>query len=86
MKPVPMPRDEIECIDSGMCGEREFSEAFAEAIIAARDKQWQEMLGEPTAYMCKSTKDVVHADEVGDSVPNWTDYYTVALYAPKEQK
>lgn len=35
---------------------------------------------EPVAWMTPSKKSIVHTDYVGDSVPNWTDYYTIPLY------
>ena len=36
---------------------------------------------EPVAYMSHSKESFVSADDVGNSVPNWTDYYPTPLYA-----
>jgi hypothetical protein len=35
---------------------------------------------EPVAYMSHNKKNFVSADDVGNSVPNWTDYYPTPLY------
>jgi hypothetical protein len=36
---------------------------------------------EPVAYMSHSKESFMSADDVGNSVPNWTDYYPTPLYA-----
>jgi hypothetical protein len=35
---------------------------------------------EPVVYMSHNKKNFVSADDVGNSVPNWTDYYPIPLY------
>lgn len=35
---------------------------------------------EPVAYMSHNKENFVSADDVGNSVPNWTDYYPTPLY------
>jgi hypothetical protein len=48
--------------------------------------QVQEMLAlaqpehEPVAWMSHNKENFVSADDVGNSVPNWTDYYPTPLY------
>jgi hypothetical protein len=41
----------------------------------------QEIEQEPVAYMSHNKENFVSADDVGNSVPNWTDYYPTPLYA-----
>jgi hypothetical protein len=36
---------------------------------------------EPVAYMSHNKENFVSADDVGNSVPNWTDYYPTPIYA-----
>ena len=38
-------------------------------------------MSEPVAWMSANQKSFVHNLDIGDSVPNWTDYYTIPLYA-----
>jgi hypothetical protein len=47
---------------------------FEELANILREKQ------EPVAWMTPSKQNIVAADDVGASVPNWTDYYTIPLY------
>ena len=47
------------------------------AIPAAQPAPVQE----PVAYMSHNKENFVSADDVGNSVPNWTDYYPTPLYA-----
>lgn len=42
MKPAPITEAQVERINKSYCRRHD----FARAIIAARDKQWAEMLGE----------------------------------------
>ena len=37
-------------------------------------------MSEPVAWMSANQKSFVHNLDIGDSVPNWTDYYTIPLY------
>lgn len=55
MKPAPMARDQIDAINDGMCGEREFYDVFAQAIIDARDAQW-EALHKPRNHVEQFTR------------------------------
>ena len=40
---------------------------------------------EPVAYMSHNKENFVSADDVGNSVPNWTDYYPTPLYTTPPQ-
>lgn len=57
-------------------GEWYCAQERADALRAALAQPEQE----PVAWMTPSKKSIVHIDYVGDSVPNWTDYYTIPLY------
>ena len=62
-------------INSTMGEERQLIEAW---------KSWHrraELTSEPVAWMSANQKSFVHNLDIGDSVPNWTDYYTIPLYA-----
>ena len=41
---------------------------------------------EPVAWMSPNKESFVHAEDVGNSVPNWTDYYTIPLYTTPPQR
>ena len=65
---------------------------FAQAIIAARDKQWSEMLGEPVAWIAQHDE-TGRTTFVDQTQLNWgwaagNTNYTVLfpLYAPKQEK
>ena len=49
------------------------------AITALREALAQPQQ-EPVTYMSHNKKNFVSADDVGNSVPNWTDYYPTPLY------
>jgi hypothetical protein len=50
------------------------------AITALRQAIEQAQQAEPVAWMSPNNESFVHAEDVGNSVPNWTDYYTIPLY------
>jgi hypothetical protein len=54
--------------------------AFDDEIAALRQAIEQAQQAEPVAWMSPNKESFVHAEDVGNSVPNWTDYYTIPLY------
>jgi hypothetical protein len=88
MKPAPMRHENImEIFTTHM--HKDLVDT-ARAIIAARDKQWQDMLGEPVAMIIEShevdaddvlTHDIDYFQDEIDPLPVGTN-----LYAPKETK
>ena len=97
MKPAPMSDDQIiNAMHEDGCERIEnfyvvgpvqkaavFS--FAQAIIAARDKQWEELLGEPVAWQGKGMRG--QWDSAGPiKPPSHTLHHYRPLYALKETK
>ena len=89
-KLVPIkPTDEMlkamdECSTEGY-DERLYAGHAASVYMAAVDAaptppQLKEPEQEPVAYMSHNKENFVSADDVGNSVPNWTDYYPTPLY------
>ena len=66
--------------------------AFAKAIIAARDKQWAEMLGEPVAYLAwRDGKPSYEGDDAVCEEAVWPvedgdNRTSMPVYAPKQEK
>jgi hypothetical protein len=81
MKPPEMPIEVIDdaWVEHGLdeCGAVE----FAKAIIAARDKQWTEMLGEPVAWQWVDVDGLTKTIRMNPHIEHATP-----LYAPKQEK
>ena len=68
------------------------SQRIAKAIIAARDKQWADLIGKPVAYLawrdgkpCYEGEDAVCEDAVWP-VDGDDDRTSMPVYAPKQEK
>jgi hypothetical protein len=89
MTPPDMTDEQIKEIASTPCAiPGSYVHSFAQAIIAARDKQWADMLGEPIGwrnnlnYCVQFRSDEMTPEIVaGYMTPQWT-----WLYAPKQEK
>ncbi len=55
-------------------------------VIAAIKEALAQSEPEPVAWMSPNKEAFVHAEDVGNSVPNWTDYYTIPLYTTPPQR
>ena len=51
-----------------------------------RDAYAQRTEHEPVGYLSHNKENFVSADDVGNSVPNWTDYYPTPLYTHPPQR
>jgi len=82
MKPTPMSDEHIHSI----CDVWDYTGTMPiRAVIAARDKQWAEMLGEPVGWMSK-TGGFIDAHEKRNTAFAYTHAYTIPLYAPKQEQ
>ena len=80
-KPEPMTPEQIELMHTDATGWKVLPPGIiklAHAIIAARDAQWEKMLGEPVAYAQPNGFEYVsmHHDK----------YHTIPLYAFGDNK
>jgi hypothetical protein len=83
MTPAPMSDEQMTAINI-----QHFNSPaeYMQAIIAARDKQWSEMLGEPVAWGWVGRDGCVRDCIAPDTHAMKEGEYTIPLYAIKESK